>query len=46
MIQKHSVVRELIDHEWLHLIQIDSETGRMARRLASGHYEILGHQLH
>jgi uncharacterized protein YbcC (UPF0753/DUF2309 family) len=38
MIEKHLLVRELIEHEWLHLIHIDPITLKSERRLRGGIY--------
>ena len=38
IIQKHQVVRELIENEWLHLLHIDSATLNVTRRIRTGEY--------
>ncbi len=38
IIEKHQVVRELVDHEWLHLLHIDTKTGSVERRHPGGVY--------
>lgn len=38
IIQKHATVRELVENEWLHLLQIDPSTLKTFRRLRSGNY--------
>lgn len=40
IIRKHQVVRELIENEWLHLVQIDSQSLNISRRLPTGEYVI------
>ncbi|MCB1169382.1 MAG: DUF2309 family protein, partial [Leptospiraceae bacterium] len=39
IIQKHETVRQLVDHGWLHLLQIDSQSKAVMRRLPGGKYE-------
>ncbi|MFZ9596475.1 MAG: putative inorganic carbon transporter subunit DabA [Bdellovibrionia bacterium] len=38
IIQKHLVVRQLVENGWLHLIQMDSKTQTIQRRLRNGTY--------
>ena len=38
LIVKHEVVRELVDHEWLHLIHLDSKSLKSERRTKAGIY--------
>jgi len=38
IIQRHAVVRELVENEWLHLLQIDPESAQVSRRLKDGRY--------
>lgn len=38
IIAKHAVVRELVDHEWLHLLHIDESTNSVSRRAPGGLY--------
>jgi len=38
IVAKHAVVRELIDHEWLHLLHIDETTNTVSRRAPGGLY--------
>ena len=40
IIQKHEVVRDLIKNGWLHLLQINPETGITLRRTRDGQYQI------
>ncbi len=39
IIAKHVVVRELVDHEWLHLLHIDDQTNTVSRRAPFGLYQ-------
>lgn len=36
IIEQHDVVRQLVDNEWLHLLQIDPETLDVHRRRTHG----------
>ncbi len=40
IIQKHEVVRELFDQEWLHLLQIDPMDLRVKRRYQGGQWKV------
>lgn len=43
IINKHQVVRELVENEWLHLLHIEPETLKVYRRKRSGEYSsVLG----
>jgi len=39
IISKHPTVAHLIDNAWVHLIHIDSETGKCSKRKSAGNYE-------
>ncbi len=46
IIQKHITVRDLIEHEWLHLVHIDPFSLTFKRRQRNGNYvEVLGNDL-
>ncbi|SMF46778.1 DUF2309 domain-containing protein [Pseudobacteriovorax antillogorgiicola] len=38
IIERHEAVRELVDHEWLHLLRIESSDGSVFRRTRGGMY--------
>ncbi len=38
IVQTHEVVRQLLDHEWLHFLQIDPSDLKVWRRLPGGEY--------
>ena len=39
VISKHSVVKSLVDNQWLYLLQVDLNTNSISRRLPNGLYE-------
>ncbi len=39
IIEKHQVVKDLVDNEWLHIIHIEPGSGSFFRRLSGGVYE-------
>lgn len=41
IILKHQVVKDLVHHEWLHLLQIDPETKKIHRRDRDGFYHCI-----
>ncbi len=43
IIAKHQVVRELVENGWLHLLQLEPETGRLFRRTMQAAYVNVSH---
>jgi uncharacterized protein YbcC (UPF0753/DUF2309 family) len=41
IVKRHETVRQLLDHEWLHLLQIDPSDGQVWRRLPGGDYTVV-----
>ena len=41
IVKRHETVRQLLDHEWLHLLQIDPSDGQVWRRLPGGNYAVV-----
>ena len=39
IIEKHEVVRDLVQNGWLHLLQIEPETLRVSKRMRNGEYQ-------
>lgn len=40
VIDKHEVVRNLVDHGWLNLLRLDSSPARLEQRVAGGWREL------
>jgi uncharacterized protein YbcC (UPF0753/DUF2309 family) len=38
IIQKHEMVQQLIEHDWIHLLQIESNSSKIKRRCKGGRY--------
>ncbi|MEM1007680.1 MAG: hypothetical protein AAGJ35_01630, partial [Myxococcota bacterium] len=43
IIDNHSVVRNLVQNEWLHILQIDTSSQCIYRRSPKGIYSLLRH---